>query len=72
MGHMKDLSGMCLIVVGKFWDLHLTPFSSYPIHLLFFEDVKDKKGQKRKKTKIPLDKIFILGVYDYSVVGMFS
>ena len=74
MGHTKGF--FCVYVyIGKFWGLYLTPFSSYPIHLLssFYEALNElRKGQKMKNTRMSIDSGFILIVFDYFVVLMFS
>ena len=56
-GTQKVFSWYVYIVVEKFVGLYLTPFSSYPIHLLsysFIEAVSKITDGKMKNTGIPL------------------
>ena len=66
--HNYSFSGHEYIVVGKFRDLCLTPFTSYHIHLLssylFLKDAREL----RTEGKQPLDSNFILGIFNYFVV----
>ena len=73
MGHIKVFM-VCVYRWVILWFISDSPFllTTFSVYLLLFvEAVKGIKDGK-KKTGIPLVSNFILGVYNYSLAGMFS